>query len=121
MCTPTFLVILATFNHHAFKAAFLACDASTPYLHNHVTYDQVVRETPIIHHQQELIVTDKVIPQLHKQDKWDKQDLDSDDEAIQITKIADIDLVQNYTCTNHPMAKHMWGACSQNPVNQSMQ
>ncbi len=40
--TPTFSSMPGTFHYRAFEATFMACDASTPQLRHHLSYDNIL-------------------------------------------------------------------------------
>ena len=113
--TPTFFMAPGTFNYRTIEATFTACDALTPHLHQHLSYDDILLGHHN-HHPESFIADEDV--NLQEKDKND--DVSEDDDMVQISNIHHLGITQDEPCPIHPTGHHKWGECTQHPDNQSI-
>jgi hypothetical protein len=114
--TPAFFTSSGTFNYRAFEATYLACDASTPQLRQHVRYDALLRGGR--QHHPESFIADEDI-NLKDKELWEEDEVSEDDETVQISNVSHLDVASGDKCPIHPTSNHIWGECTHNPDNQS--
>jgi hypothetical protein len=113
--TPTFTTASGTFHYRAFEATIMACDASTPQLRQHLSYDDILLRR--LHHHPESFIADEDI---NLQKKDDEDEVSADDDTVQISNVHHLDVAPDEPCPLHPTGHHKWGDCSQHPDNHSI-
>jgi hypothetical protein len=115
--TPTFHTAPGSFNYQAFKATYLAYDASAIRSPT-VTFDQRILRGEHELDPAEFLATEDI--HLSTEMGGD-EGVSADDETVQISNLSHADVKPHGPCPIHPTGNHTWGECSLNKANESTQ